>query len=298
MRICLSKALTTLMLALGAGLAVANPGDGLLRRSQNLRMEQVRLAEKQIDTRPIKIIYAGFALDHTSSGFLRDAQSMSAVVNRMSPANVQFIASNGASAADRPYPQATRADFAESIANVSRLADKVLAQQGDPPLIVLLLSSHGSPGYLVMSTMERPDWISSSQLANALAPLERYPTLVIISSCYAGSHDQAMRSDKRILLYAAAPNKMSMGCAADSKNTWFVAALASSFRPAASIRDWYSEATDRIYAEEQAHYIAPPSEPFLRMGKDMLEYASQPLNQVLNTPARTASAGTGAKATH
>lgn len=284
-----------LITTFAAGMAFASSGEDSLRKSQALRQEQIRNAEKQIETRPVRIIYAGFALDHTSTGFLHDMQSMSAVVKRMSAANVQLMSSNGASAADQQYPQATQTDFAETIANVSRLADKILAQEGNSPLIVLLLSSHGSPGHLVMSTVERPDWVSSAQLARILAPLEKHPTLVIISSCYAGSHDQALRSEKRMLLYSSAPNNTSMGCAVDSKNTWFIAALASSFKPGLSLRDWYSEAFMQIHVKEKAHYIQRRAEPFLRIGKSMLDYASQPLTQMLNTSA-TRTAGAGAKA--
>ena len=243
--------------------------------------KQVASAQKQIDDKkkPVSLLYAGFALSKESQAFQGDVTTLQGLVTRIDKTNARLTFVNRQEIEKATLPFATEDDFELGIAALAKLAARAETKNSAKPLLVVLLTSHGGPQQITFNANGFNRNMHASKLAKQLAPLTPYPTLLIVSACHSGSLIPYLETDKRIIMTAAAADRVSFGCATNSPRTWYVDALAKAFDPQKSLRDWHTETISLVEKmEEQAKTTA--SQPQQWIGRDMATLADRPLAQL------------------
>lgn len=259
------------------------------RESQQLAQAQFEAAEARIDKEHISTIFAGYALFAGLKAFEGDLELFEGVVDRFAPANVKLEFSNVRMGSRPLRPFATEFDLGRSAGMLASLAERIRAREGTPPLLVLLLTSHGNTGYLVLDARHEPKRLPDQELVKMLKPLEAYPTLLIISACHSGSLIPALQHENRIIMTAAAADRTSFGCSTASRNTWFVGALQESLRDTSSVRSWFDRTRTAITARETREGLQP-SNPQLWIGAAMQEWEKKKLSVLASLSKRKEAA--------
>lgn len=256
------------------------------------QIEQAREAWKVAAQSPEpRLLFAGVAMDDRSEAFRHDVLLAESVVRTIDPQAVVLRLVNPMPGQDADLPYATPDNIAQvlqTLATLARPQDKVM----------VLLTSHGAPGFLaVHAGMQPQSLVSSMDLRLWLAPLQDRPTLLVISACFSGSLIAPLAQKQRIILTAAAANRASFGCDSKSDNTYFVKSLFKQpHLPAQSIRTAMQEAMVGVSALEKEMNLAPPSMPQAYYGSATQNWARQPIGQWLQA-AETADAPEDFKAT-
>ena len=105
-----------------------------------------------------------------------------------------------------------------------RYALKALGRVMDEDdVLILALSSHGwkDATLAISNTGMRPDALSAKELAQMLEEAGIRWRVIVVSACYAGSFIKPLADDRTMLIAAAAKNRPSFGCGADSELTYF-----------------------------------------------------------------------------
>lgn len=245
--------------------------------SDTLLAQQIEQARALVAQSPApRLLFAGVAMDDRSEAFRHDVLLAEKVVRSIDPQAVVLRLVNPVpgQAADLPYATPDNiAQVLQTLATLARPQDKV----------VLLLTSHGAPGFLsVHAGMQPQSLVSSTDLRRWLAPLQERPTLLVISACFSGSLIAPLAHKQRIILTAAAANRASFGCDSKSDNTYFVKSLFKQAKlPEQSIRTAMQEAMVGVEQLETAMQLAPPSQPQAFYGEATQAWADQPLGQWL-----------------
>ena len=140
----------------------------------------------------------------------------------------------------------------------------------DDDILFLALSSHGSHDWtLSVSNGALPlADIRPEDLAGALAGAGIKWRVIVISACYAGGFIDALQDPDTIVLAAAAPDRTSFGCSNDRDLTYFGEAFYRDSLPtAASLRDAFTMAKQRVRDHETEQGIHTPSEPTASFGE-------------------------------
>jgi hypothetical protein len=117
-------------------------------------------------------------------------------------------------------PMASVQNFGEALRAVSRRMDR------DKDLLVLVLSSHGSPDGFALSYQNLIDrTLDPETLRLMLDAAEIKNRVIIVSSCYSGAFIPPLQNPDTMILTAAAADRTSFGCADDRKWSWFGEAL-------------------------------------------------------------------------
>ncbi len=243
--------------------------------------KQVERAQKQIDNKqnPVYLLYAGFALSKESQAFQGDVTTLRGLVDRIDRLNARLMFVNRQEIEKATLPFATEDDFELGIVSLAKLAARAETKNNAKPLLVILLTSHGSPQQIVFNADGFNRNMYASTLAKQLAPIEPYPTLLIVSACHSGSLIPHLENDNRIIMTAAAADRLSFGCATNSPRTWYVDALAKAFDLQKSLRDWHTQTISIVeQMEEQAKVTA--SQPQQWIGQNMTALANLPLGQI------------------
>lgn len=248
------------------------------QESLALTTQQVRSANDLIQSKHVSLIYTGYALSNASTAFLGDIRVGADLMTRMNAENVKLLFSNVPTEPHTKLPFATEFDLWAGIAATARLAAQAQLREGRPPLIVMLLTTHGNKDILSIKAGDTNKTIASQKLAEALKPLEKFPTWLIISACHSGSLIPALQHDNRIIMTASSAERVSFGCQPSSQNTLYVESLRSSFEPGLTIQMLHKEA-DILIASKERKLRYPASQPQLWIGKNMLEMARSPLGE-------------------
>ena len=148
--------------------------------------------------------------------------------------------------------------------------------------VMLLISTHSNPGTLNINIAGKNTApITARGLSDALAPLAKTPTLVVLSACYSGAFLEPLRAPNRVVLTATDVHKASFKCQYPGEYTFFADAL---FNQAGaeqlSITQWMGAAQKSIQAQEKRKRLAS-SAPKMFVGEEAKAWASQPLKSWL-----------------
>ncbi len=228
---------------------------------------------------PPRLIFAGFAMHSQAKAFRNDVLAAEKLAKQIDP-NALILklanpARDQASPQTNDWPQATLENFElvmTKMAEVARPQDRVM----------LLISTHANPGTLNINVAgKNAAPITARALSDALAPLAKTPTLVVLSACYSGGFLEALRAPNRVVLTATDVHKTSFKCQYPGEHTFFADAL---FNQAGaeqlSITDWMGAAQKSIQAQEKRKRLAA-SAPKMFVGEEAKAWASQPLKNWL-----------------
>lgn len=226
-----------------------------------------------------RLLFVGVAIDDRSTAFRNDVQLAEQVALAIDPHAVVFKLANPAPLQDADWPYATRENIQQVLQTLGALArpqDKLM----------LLLSSHGAPGLLAVHAGHKPlGVVGASDLAQWLQPLQKQPTLLLVSACFSGSLLDALQQPTRMIFTAAAKDRVSFGCQSQSDNTYFIKELLR--QPGLlnlSVREAMQQAQRGVAALEEAQHLKPPSMPQQHYGKDVQDWSRQKINQWLVFP--------------
>jgi len=227
---------------------------------------------------PGRIIFAGFAMHSQSKAFRNDVQLAEKLVSELDPNALMLRLANPAKDQSADWPQATAENFAlvmAKTAEVARPRDRLL----------LFISTHANPGLLSVNVggkNQQP--ITPRILSDALAPLAKVPTLVVLSACYSGAFIEPLKAPNRVVLTATDVRNTSFKCQYTGNNTPFAEALfGQAGAENLSITDWMGAAQKSIAAQEKRRKL-PASKPLAFVGDEAKAWAGQPLKDWLQAP--------------
>lgn len=170
------------------------------------------------------------------------------------------------SAMDTTLPASLNGKGKEALADLAAKADD------DKDLVVVMLTTHGSPDILAYKAPnEDPFGISPAALENRLSALSADQQLIILQACYSGSFIDDLAAPNRIILTAAAADRSSFGCEPNNKNTWYIEAFNDALAQGGSLKDIATRAHALVRAREKAQGIPPErySNPQISVGSKM-----------------------------
>lgn len=151
------------------------------------------------------------------------------------------------------YPLASVAALRYALKALGRVMD-----QDD--VLFLALSSHGwkDATLAISNAGMRPDSLGAKQLAQMLDEAGIRWRVIVVSACYAGTFIKPLANEQTIVITAAAKNRPSFGCGADSELTYFGEAFYRDALPGApSLRAAFEAARGAITAREKAERQRP-----------------------------------------
>jgi hypothetical protein len=226
--------------------------------------EQVASAERTRSQRSAaRIWYVGVALHYNSTAFWGDVLGIESALRRLDPDLASVKLGNGKF--EKEWPRATFANFKTAVEEVAKAAKP-------DDLLVLAVSSHGSPYYLEAGTSASELWgLREKEFREILKPFDERRTLVLVASCYSGSWTEALRAPKRVIVASSQRNQKSDGCQADGKTTTFIGAWVSQFKPEISLRHL-------MYLTETRMDNLDHQRPVIWVSDDMRAFAREPMN--------------------
>lgn len=213
-----------------------------------------------------------------SKAFRNDVLLAEKRVSEIDPNALMLKLANPARDQSTEWPQATAENFTlvmTKIAEVARPRDRVL----------LLISTHANPGLLnINAAGKNLQPITPRMLSDALAPLAKVPTMVVLSACYSGAFIEPLKAPQRVVLTATDVRLASFKCQYDGQHTPFAEAL---FGQAGAgnlaVTDWMAEARKSIAAQEKRRKL-PASKPQIFVGDEAKAWAGRPLKEWLAAP--------------
>jgi len=141
----------------------------------------------------------------------------------------------------------------------------------DRDVLFLAISSHGSaaPAIAVANSQFPLTDLTPQDLVDALKEAGIQWRVIVISACYAGGFIEPLRDAHTIVITAAAADRTSFGCSADSDLTYFGEAFYRDALPdARSLREAFENAKTAIAAREHQEGETP-SNPQAYFGFDV-----------------------------
>lgn len=253
-------------------------------KSDALLRAQLLQAEQAVPSPAGRVIFAGFAMHSDSKAFRADVVSAETWVRKLDPNAVVFKLNNPVPGQEADWPYAT----AENVALVLRKMTDLARPQDK---VVILFSTHGKPDVLTVNFADKYyPYINSAWLNQQLGGLRGTPTLMLLSACYSGSFVVPMRAPSRIILAAAAGDRVSFGCNFTSSNTFFIDALLNQKQNGEkSLIQLMDAAKLDIDKRERDMGLSPPSLPQNFYGSSAQAWAAQPLREWFASPRPTAA---------
>jgi hypothetical protein len=121
-------------------------------------------------------------------------------------------------------------------------------------VLVLFLTSHGSKTYELSVEFARMqfNYLSARKLADILETSGIGWRVIVISACYSGGFIDYLQDPQTLVITAAARDRQSAGCTADSNATWFTDAYFKQALPQArSFIDAFDIARKQVRLREQ-----------------------------------------------
>ncbi|MFZ6874087.1 C13 family peptidase [Undibacterium sp. Di27W] len=254
-----------------------NPSQDKAREMSDQLMAQQRLAnqEKANTISHHRVWYAGFGLHSGSNAFLGDVQLTRQRLAEINPELISYSFDN------ELHQDKLDTPFAH-LGSIDQTARDIASQAREGDVVTIMLSSHGFTDLVAVEIGNKPFApIWTRYLKTALAPLEKFPTVLIISSCYSGSLISQLKAPNRIIVTAAAENKVSYGCQPLAHNTFFIDALFGSKLDAGQNLMQVFEHTKELVTEREKQAKFDPSLPQIFVGEKMQAYVQQPLKSWL-----------------
>ena len=140
----------------------------------------------------------------------------------------------------------------------------------DEDVLVLALTSHGTPHGLAVMGGRRSDVISPRKLRQMLDASGARYRIVIISACYSGAFTPVLANISTLVITAAAADRPSFGCEDGAKWTYFGHAFYNqALRRGAKLDDTFAEAKRLVTDRERREGFAP-SQPQIAGGSLVL----------------------------
>ncbi len=235
------------------------------------------IQNKSLDNTPtiqrVSGIYFGLALDGVSPAFEGDIKRVQNLFFDEIAKGPSLLLSNSETN-EQIYPRAdfrTIPEAAKAVGNYRVEPDIGLTTPG---LKVVVVSSHGREKHLRLRVGKNriQGEVSDAYLLKLLADIDgssKTPTLLIISACHSGSFIPLLAAPNRIIMTAAASDKLSFGCGTDSKNTAFTEHLLDqNIDTKLSLHNLFDSALKRISDFEIKMKIATSS-PQISVGANM-----------------------------
>ena len=254
-----------------------SPSQDKAREMSNQLMEQQRLNNQQKANAIAdhRLWFAGFGLHSGSKAFLGDVQLARKRLAEINPDIISYSFDN------EPQQNKLAAPFAH-LGTIDQTARDIASQAKAGDVVTLLLTSHGYTDFVSVEIGKRSYApILSHHLRTALLPLEKLPTVLIISSCYSGSMIEQLKAPNRIIVTASAKDKVSYGCQALEHNTFFIDALFGSKLDTRQNLMQVFEHTKELVSEREKKEKFEPSLPQIFIGDNMQAFAQQPLKSWL-----------------
>ena len=186
------------------------------------------------------------------------------------------------------YPLASVAALQYALEALGKVMD-------DDDVLFLALSSHGwkDATIEISNAGMRPDALGAEELADMLDEAGIRWRVIVVSACYAGSFIKPLANDYTIVITAAAKNRPSFGCGADSALTYFGEAFYRDALPAAlTLRTAFEAAKLEITMREKAERERPsnPQAFFGPLMESKLEEIQQAVRARAPDPANPSPA--------
>jgi len=150
------------------------------------------------------------------------------------------------------------------VATAANVSNALRNGGGDACLV--FITSHGDESGVVLRAAK--GMVEPSTLGNALdAGCGSRPTVVIVSACHSGIFlTPAMRQPNRVVLTAAAANRVSFGCGAGDQYTYYDQCLLQQFDGAPTWRALAVATRACVESLERRMGVKPPSQPQIFVG--------------------------------
>ncbi len=247
------------------------------RSNELLTAQEVTAQQVNADSGTKKVLYAAFALYSDSTAFQGDAILVRDTLRSLNPQMTELLLSNQFEYTDITYPFATKENINRVLTSIAGLSDQ-------DSLVVLLLTSHGSPNKLIIKT--GGGWfsekLSSRELKGYLEKLESIPTIILISACYSGAFVPELASENRVIITAASKDRLSFGCSTRSKYTYFIEELfQNNFDASMSLSELFEQASRQVEEREKRERKSA-SQPQMFVGERMKTLVSIPLRELVS----------------
>jgi hypothetical protein len=205
-----------------------------------------------------KVAVVAFGLFGDQSVFESEAKGAAAIVaNRFGGSGPIMVRAN-----TRRRGDATAETLASSLDSVAKEIDH------ENDILVLILTSHGSRGGLVVKAGAREEVLSPRFLASALRFTGVRRRVVIISACYSGIFLPLADADTMVITAADADHP-SFGCRDRAQWTYFGDAFFNTaLRRASNLRDAFNEARVIVRKRELRNGF-DPSNPQMAGGENI-----------------------------
>jgi hypothetical protein len=137
-------------------------------------------------------------------------------------------------------------------------------------VLVVTLTSHGSPDGLAVTAGRRSGVLSPAMLKGMLDASGARYRIVIVSACYSGVFARALADPRTLVITAAASDRPSFGCQDGATWTYFGDAFFNqALRRQASLENVFAEAK-RLVTERERREGFEPSNPQIAGGAEVL----------------------------
>lgn len=225
-------------------------------------------------------VYMGVALDGASPAFDGDIRRARDRLFLQAASGPSLLLSN-LQAEPLSDPHADFATMPTAARAVGEWLKAQSAQAQRTPFATVVFASHGEEDMLVVRAGKTQllALIKGDYISAFLNDLGAVPTIVIISACHAGSLIPSLRAPNRIIITAAAADRVSFGCGANSASTIFMQALLDKeLNRLLSLDELFMQARNRIIGYEMK-LKTEHSLPQMDVGSDMQAFASTPILQ-------------------
>ena len=155
-------------------------------------------------------------------------------------------------------------------AAISDFGDKMDVEED---ILFLFLTSHGSRDASIQVTMFPLELkrLYAEELQESLDAAGIEWRIIVVSACYSGSFIEPLKTERTVVMTAAADDRTSFGCSSDRDLTYFGEALfRDSFGNDGSLFDRFDEAREAIRTRE-ALEGRTSSEPQIFIGAEIEE---------------------------
>ena len=237
--------------------------EAILHRQPELLRK--RLAELQTPPtdRP-ELYFIGMAPFSMQDVFKREVASVKGLFDvRFNTAGRSLVLQNHRETVS-DTPLATMSNLDDALAHIGGLMRR------DKDVLVLFVTSHGSPGLLSVAFPRFPlNEMTPERLAGALDRSGIQNRVLVISACHSGSFIPALQTDTTLIITAASADRTSFGCSNENEWTYFGDAYFNhALKQETSFIDAFTVAKDLISAWEKRDGLTP-SEPQIFIGAEI-----------------------------
>jgi hypothetical protein len=244
-------------------------------KSDSLLAQQIAAAKTGATTAP-RLWFVGFGLHSGSTAFKLDVASFAALAKKLDANVGSVLLTNPAPSQPLDWPYATPD-------NIETVLKELGASMKSNDVAVVLLTTHGNVNVLAFNA-NNVDYapIYGANLTKWFAPLNAKRVIVVVSACYSGSLIGALAGPNRIVLTAAARDRVSFGCQPSSTNTFFIEELLKGMGDTSKSLEAVFETTKAgVASKEIAMKLSPPSLPQIYIPSSQSAFAKKPVKDWL-----------------